>query len=824
MQENNKTPDNFGVEQVYASQIEAFARNMVRLFDQGTKAFSTLAERSKSNGQGPYSMASEAGEAAKSFGEIARHWVAEPAKLANAQSELFASYVDLWGRSVCRFLGESVEPVVEPEPGDNRFKDPDWSNGQLFDFWKQSYLITSRWAEDLTRNTEGVDERTRKKALFYLNQMLSAMSPSNFPLTNPEVIRTTLATNAENLVQGMTHFVEDLGQSKDLLRISQTDLSAFEIGRNLAVTPGKVVFQNDLIQLIQYSPATAEVYERPLLVVPPWINKYYILDLVPEKSFVRWAVEQGFTVFLVSWVNPDIKLAQKTFEDYMHEGILAAVDAVIHQTGSPNINALGYCVGGTLLASTLAYMAAKGDNRITSASFLAAQVDFSEAGDLLVFIDDAQLNSLEEMMAEQGYLDGSRMAAVFNMLRPRDLIWPYVINNYLLGKKPFPFDLLFWNAEFDQAACRQSRLLFARVLSSEPAQQGRDASRRGAPRSVAGQDPGLRALHQGRPHRAGGVGVSRQQAVRWPRSPCHGGVRPYRRRGQSSGQEEIPVLVGRTSRQSRRVDGHGKGDCGVLVAGLGQLACGLFGAKDPGPRSRVRSVARDRGRARIFREEPKLGASAGLPSAALGKQRQLLEPGRFREAVHQIEILQGLAGRALHQIVDRRDDDGAAFDAVGEHADMTEIRAAHMLRRGDHALLDDAQEGTVGISLCERRAQIRSRRLAGEPHIAGAKLAARHRRKMRREVDGNGSASGQPELLLDLRHVAMIADAVGRKPLARLREQDVLLQRAPGARHAGLGVDDDVVKPRSASPWRAAAAPAAPRSDSSRDRPPAARP
>ncbi|MBC8013487.1 MAG: class I poly(R)-hydroxyalkanoic acid synthase [Methyloceanibacter sp.] len=420
---------------------------MVRLFDQSTKAFSTLAERSSSNDQGPYSMASEAGEAAKSLGEIARHWVAEPGKFAATQGELFKSYADLWGRSFRRFLGEEVEPVIEPEPGDNRFKDPDWSNGQFFDFWKQAYLITSRWAEDLTRNTEGVDEKTRKKALFYLNQMLEALSPSNFPLTNPEVVRTTLATNAENLVQGMSHFVQDLEKSKDLLRISQTDLSAFEIGRNLAVTPGKVVFQNDLIQLIQYAPATEEVYERPLLIVPPWINKFYILDLVPEKSFVKWAVAQGFTVFLVSWVNPDARLAQKTFEDYMHEGILAAIDAVIRQTGSPKINALGYCVGGTLLAATLAYMAAKGDDRVASASFLAAQVDFSEAGDLLVFIDDTQLKALEEMMAEQGYLDGSRMAAVFNMLRPRDLIWPYVINNYLLGKKPFPFDLLFWNAD-----------------------------------------------------------------------------------------------------------------------------------------------------------------------------------------------------------------------------------------------------------------------------------------------------------------------------------------------------------------------------------------
>ncbi len=434
-----------GSEQI--NQFDALARNMVRLFDQGAKVFSTLAERTSANGNGPYSAASEVSEAAKSLGEVARHFVAEPAKFVAAQGELFKSYADLWGRSVRRLCGEEVEPVIVPEPGDNRFKDPDWSNGQFFDFWKQAYLITSRWAEDVTRNTEGVDDKTRKKALFYLNQMVSAMSPSNFPFTNPEVVRATLATNAENLVKGMQALADDLNQSKDLLRISQTDLSAFEIGRNLAVTPGKVVFQNDLIQLIQYSPTTEEVYERPLLVVPPWINKYYILDLVPEKSFVKWAVGQGFTVFLVSWVNPDARLAQKTFEDYMREGILAAVEAVSRQTASRQINALGYCVGGTLLASTLAYMAAKGDDRIASTSFLAAQVDFSEAGDLLIFIDDSQLKSLEEMMAEHGYLDGARMAAVFNMLRPRDLIWPYVVNNYLLGKRPFPFDLLFWNAD-----------------------------------------------------------------------------------------------------------------------------------------------------------------------------------------------------------------------------------------------------------------------------------------------------------------------------------------------------------------------------------------
>ncbi len=445
MQERNEDMTEEKGDGSQVNQFGALARNMVRLFDQGAKVLGTLAE--KQNGSGPYSMATEAGEATKLLGEIARQWVSEPAKLAAAQNELFKDYAELWGRSVRRFLGAEVEPVIEPAPGDNRFKDPDWSNGQYFDFWKQAYLLTSRWAEDLTRKTEGVDDKTRKRALFYLDQMLAALSPSNFALTNPEVVRATLATNAENLVQGMAHLAYDLEHSNDLLRVSQTDLSAFEVGKNLAITPGKVVFQNDLIQLIQYAPSKGKVFERPLLVVPPWINKFYILDLVPEKSFIKWAVDQGFTVFAVSWVNPDERLAQKTFEDYMQDGLLAAVDAVIRQTGQPQINALGYCVGGTLLASALAYMAAKKDDRIASATFLAAQVDFSEAGDLLVFIDDAQLKSLEEMMSEHGYLDGSRMAAVFNMLRPKDLIWPYVVNNYLLGKKPFPFDLLYWNAD-----------------------------------------------------------------------------------------------------------------------------------------------------------------------------------------------------------------------------------------------------------------------------------------------------------------------------------------------------------------------------------------
>ena len=422
------------------------AKNAVRLINEAGKVLSGVVEKANAQG-GPYSVANELGEAAKIFGSLAQQWAGTPGKVIGAQGKLMQGYAELWGRSVRRFLGEDVEPVVEPEPGDHRFDDEDWSQRQYFDFWKQAYLLASNSLEDLVEETEGLDPRTKQKAEFYTKLLTGALSPSNFPLTNPEVVRETLASGGENLVQGMAHLAKDIERSDDLLKISQTDLDAFEVGGNLAVTPGKVVFQNDIIQLIQYAPTTETVHKTPLLIVPPWINKFYILDLVPKKSFIKHVVEQGFTVFVVSWVDPDERLAKKTFEDYMREGILAAVEAVIDATGEKKINALGYCVGGTLLGATLAYMAASDDKRIQSATFLTAQLDFEQAGDLLVFIDEAQLNSLEEMMAEVGYLDGSRMSMVFNLMRARDLIWPYVVNNYMLGRKPLPFDLLFWNSD-----------------------------------------------------------------------------------------------------------------------------------------------------------------------------------------------------------------------------------------------------------------------------------------------------------------------------------------------------------------------------------------
>jgi len=425
---------------------EELALNLLKLFEQGGKVMARFVERADSH-VGPYSAANEMMEAAKTLGRVAQYWFSDPQRLAEAQGELVSGYFNLWQSAVRRALGEKAEPVAEPEHGDNRFKDPEWSESPYFDYWKQLYLLTARWAESILERTDGIDERTRMKAEFYLEQLLSALSPSNFPITNPEVLRETLATNGRNLVQGLEHLAEDLERSGDLLKIRQTDLDAFEVGRNLAVTPGKVIFQNDLLQLIQYAPTTETVYKTPLLIIPPWINKYYILDLTQQKSFVKYVVDQGFTVFVISWVNPDERLKDKTFEDYMFEGALAATNAVMRETGEDQINVLGYCVGGTLLATLLAYLAARGEDLYKSATFLAAQVDFNHAGDLLVFIDDAQLAALEEMMAERGYLDGSRMATVFNLLRPKDLIWPYVVNNYLLGKKPFPFDLLYWNQD-----------------------------------------------------------------------------------------------------------------------------------------------------------------------------------------------------------------------------------------------------------------------------------------------------------------------------------------------------------------------------------------
>lgn len=383
----------------------------------------------------------------QAFFDMTARMMANPAKLMQAQFSLWQDYMSLWQSTTRKMLGETSQPVVQPTTEDRRFKDALWDENYVFDFIKQSYLLSARWLQGTVREVEGLDDKTARKVDFYTRQFVDAMAPSNFAMTNPEVLRETLETGGENLVKGLSNLLGDLERGKGKLQIRMTDMAAFKVGENIAVTPGSVVFQNDLMQLLQYTPTTEEVTKAPLLIVPPWINKFYILDLREKNSFIKWAVAQGHTVFVISWVNPDSELADATFADYMTKGPLAALDAIEAATGERLVNIIGYCLGGTLTASTLAYMAVKNDKRIASATFFTTMVDFEEAGELSVFIDEEQLAALEEKMHERGYLEGSDMATTFNMLRANDLIWSFVVNNYLMGKEPFPFDLLYWNAD-----------------------------------------------------------------------------------------------------------------------------------------------------------------------------------------------------------------------------------------------------------------------------------------------------------------------------------------------------------------------------------------
>ena len=387
------------------------------------------------------------GIVAKSFLSMFPKLVADPAKIMQAQVSFWQDYLDMWQVATRRLLGEKLEPVVKPDPGDKRFKDTVWAENAIFDFIKQSYLLTAHSIYRLFTSVEGLDPKTAEKIDFYTRQFVNAMSPTNFALTNPQVIKTTLETGGENLVKGLANMLEDLDRGRGRLRIKQTKMEAFELGKNLAVTPGKVIYQTELMQLLQYQPLTEQVYQRPLLIIPPWINKYYILDLQPKNSLVKWATEQGFTVFIVSWVNPDERLAEMNFEDYMAKGTLAALDAIKQATGEDEINAIGYCIGGTLLFCTLAYMAVKQDRRIKSATALTTMLDFTQVGEMSVFIDEEQFAHMDRGMERKGYLEGYHMAGVFNLMRANDLIWSFVVKNYLLGQEPFPFDLLYWNSD-----------------------------------------------------------------------------------------------------------------------------------------------------------------------------------------------------------------------------------------------------------------------------------------------------------------------------------------------------------------------------------------
>jgi polyhydroxyalkanoate synthase len=409
---------------------------------------------------------------ASAFMEMTARLIANPSFLVEAQIGFWRDYMSLWQNTTRRILGADTKPVIDAPSSDRRFKDDAWRENEIFDFIKQSYLLSARYVQDVVTHVDGLDAKTAQKVDFYARQFVDAMSPSNFLLTNPEVLRKTAETGGENLLKGLNNLLSDLERGKGKLRIKMTDMEAFRLGENIGVSPGKVVYQNDLMQLIQYTPSTEKVLKRPLLIAPPWINKFYILDLRPRNSFVRWAVSQGHTVFMISWVNPDAKLAEKNFEDYMQEGYLDALDAIEQATGEREVNAIGYCLGGTLLASTLAYMAAKKDDRIKSATFFVTLTDFEDAGELGVFIDEEQLKSLEGKMNKRGYLEGSEMATTFNMLRANDLIWSFVVNNYLLGNDPFPFDLLYWNADSTRMPAKMHsfylRRMYQENLLSKP--------------------------------------------------------------------------------------------------------------------------------------------------------------------------------------------------------------------------------------------------------------------------------------------------------------------------------------------------------------------
>ena len=390
--------------------------------------------------------AEDLAQVVKSFHAVANYWLTDPSRATELQTRLGKAYLNLWENAARRLAGEQAPPTIEASPRDKRFRDPEWNSNQFFDFLKQAYLLTTRTAYELVQEAQGVDDHTRKKAEFYVQQITNALAPSNFILTNPEVLRETMTSNADNLARGMQMFAEDMESGRGVLRIRQS-ASNLEVGRDMAVTPGKVIYQNDLMQLIQYEPTTATVLRTPLLIVPPWINKFYILDLGPEKSYIKWCIDHGITVFVISWVNPDKALGEKTFADYMKGGPLAAMDVIEQVTGEMKVHTAGYCVGGTLLASTLAWLAEKRRVRATSATFFAAQVDFTHAGDLLVFVDEEQISTLERDMRQNGVLEGSKMANAFNMLRSNDLIWSYVVSNYLKGQQPAAFDLLHWNSD-----------------------------------------------------------------------------------------------------------------------------------------------------------------------------------------------------------------------------------------------------------------------------------------------------------------------------------------------------------------------------------------
>jgi polyhydroxyalkanoate synthase len=381
------------------------------------------------------------------FGELLYKLYSHPEQFVEHQVELSSKYLDIINNITSRFTGSEEIPLYQANPKDKRFTDEGWQDNLYFDFLKQTYLMYSNWANNIIQQVEFEDSKAKKKLSFYTQQLLDALSPSNFASTNPSVIREMITTNGHNIVKGLEQLLEDLKVKDNILNITTTAKESFAIGKNIAATKGKVIFQNDLMQLIHYTPLKKTNFEVPILIIPPFINKYYILDLSKENSFVKWLLEQNFSVFMISWINPDKNLSDKNFSNYMLEGPLAAIDAIQSATNKNAISAIGYCVGGTLLASTLAYMNKLNDNRIINSTFLTTLIDYSEVGDLSFLIDQKNFEYMSQLVQTNGYLDGNDMAAAFNLIRANDMIWSFYVNNYLLGKQPIGFDILYWNSD-----------------------------------------------------------------------------------------------------------------------------------------------------------------------------------------------------------------------------------------------------------------------------------------------------------------------------------------------------------------------------------------
>lgn len=427
------------------AQREMLETLSLNLAKAAMTAQAAIAEAALSQSDRPVALSPDPFNVGPAMTSVMSSLAARPDRLFSAQADLFNRYMDLWASTARRAAGEDA---ADAAPKDKRFRDPAWSENPMFDVMRQSYLVTSDWMNGLVSSVDDVDPRTKRRAEFFTKLLTDAFSPSNFLASNPVALKALAESNGESLVKGMQNFAADLERGQGKLKISQADYGRFEVGVNVATAPGQVVWRDELFELIQYDAATEKQRAIPLLIFPPWINKFYILDLQPANSMIRWLSSQGFTVFVCSWVNPDRDKAGFGFDDYLNKGIYRAVEKALEQSGAKQLNTVGYCIGGTLLGAALAHMAAKGDDRITATTFFAAQHDFAEAGDLLLFTDDHWLNEIEQQMdAAGGVLPGAAMAETFNALRANDLIWSFFVSNYLMGKAPAAFDLLFWNAD-----------------------------------------------------------------------------------------------------------------------------------------------------------------------------------------------------------------------------------------------------------------------------------------------------------------------------------------------------------------------------------------